>query len=156
MPEFRSEIIEMYVFRRNADVPEYLLLQRAHDDSLYPGMWQIITGTREDGETAVRCALREFTEETGLKYTMLWAVPITDSFYDHRHDVVQVIPVFAAEVARDAEPKLSKEHQTYEWLPFDHALKKLVWPGQRSGLEIVDQYIAGREAASLLTEIHQD
>jgi 8-oxo-dGTP pyrophosphatase MutT (NUDIX family) len=155
MPEFRSEIIEMFVFRRGADVPEYLLLQRAQEDLLYPGLWQIITGTRVDGEDALHCALRELVEETGLKYSRFWAVPATDSFYDHRRDVIQVMPVFAVEVGSDAEPRLSQEHQTFEWLPFGDARKKLVWPGQRSGLEIVHQYIAGREAASLLTEIQQ-
>ena len=133
MPEIRSEIIEMYIFRRNADATEYLLLQRTREDCLYPCMWQIITGTLEDRETAVQCALRELNEETGLKYKRLWAVPATDSFYDYQRDIVQVMPVFAAEVDREAEPKLSREHQMFEWLPFDNAREKLVWPGQRSG-----------------------
>jgi 8-oxo-dGTP pyrophosphatase MutT (NUDIX family) len=155
MPEFRSEIMEIYIFRRSADAPEYLLLQRAHEDRLYPDMWQIITGTLDGKETALQCALRELFEETGLKYNKLWVVPATDSFYDHQRDVVQVMPVFAVEVDGEAEPKLSREHQTFEWLPFDDARKKLVWPGQRSGLEIVHRYITGREAASLLTEIKQ-
>ncbi|MFZ1979262.1 MAG: NUDIX domain-containing protein [Bacteroidota bacterium] len=155
MPEIRSEIIEMYIFRRNADATEYLLLQRTREDCLYPCMWQIITGTLEDRETAVQCALRELNEETGLKYKRLWAVPATDSFYDYQRDIVQVMPVFAAEVDREAEPELSREHQMFEWLPFDNAREKLVWPGQRSVLEIVHQYIAGREAASLLSEIKQ-
>ena len=156
MPEIRSEIIEMYIFRRNADATEYLLLQRTREDCLYPCMWQIITGTLEDRETAVQCALRELNEETGLKYKRLWAVPATDSFYDYQRDIVQVMPVFAAEVDREAEPELSPEHQNVKMAsPSIMREEKLVWPGQRSVLEIVSGSLALEQAASLLSEIKQ-
>jgi len=75
-------------FRRGADVPEYLLFAEGTGRSLYPGLWQIITGTRVDGEDApALCAAGGSLKKTGLKYSRFWPVPATDSFYDHRRDV---------------------------------------------------------------------
>jgi 8-oxo-dGTP pyrophosphatase MutT (NUDIX family) len=130
------------------------MLQRSPSEKLYPGTWQIVTGIIEAGETAVSAALRELDEETSLHLLHFWAVPMLDSFFDVRNNSVQLCPLFAGEVDPGAEPTLSPEHQKYEWMEIEDALKCLVWPGHHKAVETVHQYIvAGRQAARL-TEIH--
>ncbi len=148
-----GSLIEVCVFRFRGSSPEFLLLRRAVDEPVHPGIWQIITGTVHEGETALAAARRELQEETGLTPLHFWVVPHVTSFYDHRSDVVMMIPFFAAQTESALEPTLSGEHDHYTWLPFDEALRLLVWPGQRQGIEVVMQYIAGGEQAAHLMEI---
>ncbi len=130
-----------------------MLLQRAANENIYPGVWQIISGSIDGSEKAFEAALRELKEETGFVPSQFWVVPYVNMFYDHKYDAVNLSPFFAAQVLPDAEPALSDEHQLHEWLPYDAALRRLVWPGQRAGLEIVQRYIGGGEEAARLTLI---
>jgi hypothetical protein len=61
--------------------------------------------------------------------------------------------LFAAQIEPNIGPRLSSEHCAYEWLSFERARPKLVWPGQRAGLGIVEEYIVGGEQGGILTEI---
>jgi 8-oxo-dGTP pyrophosphatase MutT (NUDIX family) len=150
MPHIVSRIVEVCVFRFVGSRPEYLLLKRSANDRIHPGIWQIVTGTILEGEKAADSALRELAEETGLKPKRLWVAPYVISFYDHRNDAVNINPLFAAQADQADEVKLSLEHQKHEWLPYDQARRRLVWPDQRQGLEIIDKYIGGGEEASRL------
>jgi dATP pyrophosphohydrolase len=118
---------------------------------VYPGIWQLVSGTIEGNEGGVEAALREFKEETGLKVNKFWVVPYVDSFFDSTHDVVNLSPLFAAQVEAGIEPRLSSEHSEHCWFTYEEAFKKLVWPGQRAGLKVTHDYITcGQEAAKLL------
>jgi dATP pyrophosphohydrolase len=151
MASITSDIVEVCAFRFRNDRPEVLLLRRAKDEVLYPGMWQLVTGRVLNGETSAHAARRELQEETGLTPLRFWIVPFTSSFYDLRQDSIVVMPFFAAQVAGDAVPELSHEHDGYEWLAFPEAEGRLVWPGQREGICIVRAYIlSGAEAGRLL------
>lgn len=143
----------MCVFKMDGAGPQYLLLERSNDDKIYPGIWQWITGTKRDTESAVKAAVRELEEETALKPRRLWVVPHVNSFYVAASDTVHLSPFFAVEVSPNDEPQMSVEHQGYEWCRFERAREKLVWPGQRRGLEIVHEYITGEAAAARLTQI---
>lgn len=146
-------IVEVCVFRFVKDRPEYLLLKRSHDENIYPDIWQLVSGSIEDGERASDAALRELREETALAPGRFWVVPHVNTFYDHSYDAVNLSPQFAVQIERNVEPRLSSEHCAYEWLSFERARPRLVWPGQRLGLEIVEKYILGGEQGGILTEI---
>jgi 8-oxo-dGTP pyrophosphatase MutT (NUDIX family) len=148
-----SSLVEVCVFRFKGGSPEFLLLKRAVDETVHPGIWQIITGTAQDGETALAAARRELQEETGLTPLHFWVVPYVTSFYDHRCDAVMMIPLFAAQTEGALEPTLSKEHDRHQWLPFDEASRLLVWPGQKQGMEVVRRYIAGGKQAADVMEV---
>ncbi len=136
--------------RFGRDGAEYLVLKRAPDEPLYPGLWQWVTGTVQEGEKATDAALRELREETGFTPAFLWVAPFTNAFYDQASDVIHLCPFFAVQVEPGDEPTLSREHATYEWLPFEHARERLVWPGQRAGLDVVHRYfVRGEEAGGL-------
>ena len=146
-----SRIIEVCVFKREGPVPRYLLLRRSNDDRIYPGIWQLVTGTMKEGETAVNAAIRELAEESGLKPGRLWVAPHVSTFYVADDDTVHLSPLFAVEVSGSDHLQLSKEHQAFGWYSYEEAQGMLVWPGQRRGLEIVQQYITDDEKAAELT-----
>ncbi|MBP1691279.1 MAG: dATP pyrophosphohydrolase [Bacteroidetes bacterium] len=143
-----GKIIEVCVFRFNSDLIEYLVLRRAPDERLHPGMWQIITGMVEEGEQAVETALRELKEETGFAPEHFWSLPQLTTFFDVRNNAINLCPVFAAQVKNNANPVLSGEHTSFAWLPPQSAQSRLVWPSHRAAIDLVDQYIVrGEEAA---------
>ena len=56
----RSALVVIYT-----DDLEVLLIERAD----YPGYWQSVTGSQEEGETPMQTAMREVMEETGIDTT---------------------------------------------------------------------------------------
>ncbi len=148
-----STMVEVCVFRSDGNAPSYLLLKRSDSETMYPGLWQYVTGKSEAGESAVEAALRELREETGLVPTHCWAVPFVNALYDMRNDRIEHLPLFCAEVGPDADVRLSEEHSAFAWLPHADAVERLVWPGQRQGLTIVHEYIAGGRQAAHFSKI---
>lgn len=150
-PEIRSSYVEVCVFRRTAAGPQFLILRRSEEERIYPGLWQNVTGSIEDGETALGAAQREVREETGHDPVRLWVIPFVNSFYVPRKDMIMLTPFFAAEVHPEAETVLSGEHSEYAWLGYDEALLRLVWPGQKRGIQLVlSEIISGNQSGMLL------
>lgn len=148
-----SRVVEACVFKIARAGPEYLLLKRSERDTIYPGMWQLVTGSMTDGERAIDAAMREFREETGMVAKRFWVVPFVNSFYVPVNDAIHLSPVFAMEVQEEARVTLSHEHQEYSWCSFEDAKQKLVWPGQRYAVELVHEYIVGGQEASRLLSL---
>lgn len=146
-------IVEVSVFKFEKDRAWFLLLHRSKDEPAYADIWQLVSGVIEGNEKAVDAALRELTEETRLKPKAFWDVPFVNSFYDHVNDVINVSPLFAAQVDVGSEPKLSSEHDDYGWFTYEDAFRKLVWPGQRFGLQMVRDYIVRGQHASQLVRL---
>lgn len=153
MPGIVSEIVEVVVFRFARNAPEYLLLRRSSGETLYPGIWQIVTGTVRGGERAPEAALRELREETGLVPERFWVMPFTGSFYDQAADRVHIAPFFLGQVGETSAVRLSPEHTEWTWRKLEDALGMVVWPAQREGLQIAHSYFASGERASRFTLI---
>ena len=153
MPTIESSTVEICLFRFRRDRPEYLLLKRSSGEPLYPGMWQIVTGSVRAGEKGLEAAFREVMEETALQPQHFWIVPFINGFYDSVRDVVSFIPSFAGQVRPGDQPVLSEEHDGFEWFSREHAVRRLVWPGQKRLLEVVDDSIVGGAMAGLLTQV---
>jgi len=110
MAQIVSNSVQVHIFRRKGTSSEFLLLQRADNIELYPGIWQVVTGWIEENETALEAALREVKEETGLEPIRFWALPYIASFFDTNNDRVCLSPVFAFEAASIAQVHISHEH----------------------------------------------
>lgn len=153
MAHVSSQVIEICIFKIVHSEPVYLLLRRADNETLYPGIWQIMSGMVEVEEHSVSAALRELQEETCLRPQRIWVAPYVDLFYSAATDTVNMSPFFAVLVKESDEPKLSAEHQAYGWYGYDEAKSLLVWPGQKKGLKRVHKYIAGGMEGGKLAEI---
>jgi dATP pyrophosphohydrolase len=127
---FRPDLIECWVFRVAASGLQVLLIHRA-PGRMFPGLWQPVTGGIDEGERVPLAAFREVAEETGFSAADVEAAFDLDQvvpFYDEGLDAVIVSAIFAVRVGPDAEPQISNEHDAFEWLAPDEALKRAVWP----------------------------
>lgn len=134
-------------------VSEFLVLHRADNDKIYPGLWQIVSGGIELGEKAYEAALREVQEEIGVKPKHFYNTPLTNTFYFYTNDSVNVSPVFAAEVDDGTAIKLSAEHREFRWLKKEDAISLLVWPGQKEAIRIVNDFILSENPSRKFMEI---
>jgi 8-oxo-dGTP pyrophosphatase MutT (NUDIX family) len=100
------------VWRRGRRGREWLVLHRAAAGPEYEGDWAWTppAGARHAGEAAAECARRELLEETGLE---LEPAP-TDCGSDEW-------AVFVAEAPPDAEVRLDREHDAFEWVAAEEA-----------------------------------
>lgn len=134
-----STLIEAHIFRRKKNSIEFLLLKRSPDE-IYPGLWQMVTGSIRPNEKAYQTALREIKEETSLVPSEIWVVPTINSFYSHEKNYVCLVPVFAALVEHINFITISKEHSEYKWVNTTTAKKLLAWKGQRDSVDLIHNY----------------
>lgn len=134
-----TNMIEAHICRKNNEKLEYLCLKRAKNQR-YPGLWQMVTGSIDEGEKAYQTAAREIIEETGIEVKEITVVPHVNSFYDPKHDAVSLIPVFMVEVPEDTQVTLSEEHSEYIWADAERAKPLFAWEGQRKSVDIIEQY----------------
>ena len=107
-------------------------------------------GCIEANETAWQTALREVTEETGLRLAELWSGDFCEQFYEADKDRITMLPVFIGVVPPDAEVVLNAEHDGYKWLGYEEADRLLAFPGQRKMLAAVKAGFIDRQPHALL------
>lgn len=151
--EIKSTLVEAHIFRQEGNDIEFLLIKRAENDKIYPGLWQMVTGSIDENEKAYSTALREIKEETGLTPRNLWVIPNVNNFYNPSNDTVNLIPVFAALVDSESNVKLSEEHSDFKWVCKEEAVKILPWKGQRNSVETIHEYFTKEMQNLNLVEI---
>jgi dATP pyrophosphohydrolase len=144
----RVAMVDVYVLHLSANGLEALLLRRA-PGARSPGSWECVHGHIDDGETPVQAALRELAEETGLQSARFYNLSRVEMFYSHRLHQVALIPAFAAIIQQRSEPTLSREHESWEWLPIEQAAQRVSWPRLRRGLRDVTRLLSQGEAGPL-------
>lgn len=142
MPAITSRFVDCHVFRLRPDgSDEWLVLRRAPHIHL-AGTWQMVSGHLEPGEKAYECAVRELEEETGLRPVHFYQASYVNRFYLAASDEIVLSPVFAAQVAPDAQVRLSGEHTDFAWVPFEEAVQRYPWPGQRKAISTIrEQFV---------------
>jgi dATP pyrophosphohydrolase len=145
MTEVATLYVEICVFKFENGYPQYIILKRSEEEKIYPGIYQLITGTIEKGDTAIKTALREIREEIQISPKNFWSVPFINSYYVHTRDIVNHSPVFLAEVQSDRFPVLSEEHQSYTWHDYESAVRVLTWDSQRRALKIINDFLTGKD-----------
>jgi 8-oxo-dGTP pyrophosphatase MutT (NUDIX family) len=119
---------------------EVLLIQKK--DS---GAWTLPKGHLEVGEQLENCALREMTEETGLKVRLKGkAGQISYSYHRDGFLVHETVHYFLAEPLTFEEPSPDfHEVQQVVWLPLVEATQKLTYPNERDLLVKLKNILLG-------------
>jgi 8-oxo-dGTP pyrophosphatase MutT (NUDIX family) len=144
MPEIVSNVIQLHPVRVAAGEVEHLLLLRSDRVAYARGIWQVITGRIEPGETTMEAARRELLEETGLAGEGWAVLPQVATFYFEPTDQVILSPIILCELPPAADPVLSHEHVEFAWLRLDRAQERIPYPSQREGMLLVEQHIRRR------------
>lgn len=150
--EIISSMVEVHVFKLIDGKMRFLLLKRSEKD-IYPDLWQMVTGRIEENEKAYETAIREVSEESGLKVKKLWVVPNINSFYSADSDRITLIPVFAVLTDESESVELSDEHSDFMWVDKDECKRMLAWPGQQKSVDILHDYYFNRKSDLDLVEI---
>src|SRR5512146_621054 len=149
MAKIESNYIELHVFNRTTG--KFLLLKRA-SHKIYPGTWQMITASCEEGESTKETAVRELFEETGIKKSSLFAAPHVNTSYFYINNSIYFYPVFLAVVSTD-EVLISDEHTEYKWVTYFEAVKLIHWPDQIESLNVIWRYLNDENLKYKLVEL---
>ena len=105
---------------------QVLLGKRSEDRSFYPGVWDVIGGHCEDGESPTDAVLRELQEEIGIRALSLEEIAVVAETTPSRHGEGQY-HIFVV-TAWEGEPSLvNAEHSELRWLRMDQA-RALAFP----------------------------
>jgi dATP pyrophosphohydrolase len=130
------------------------LLERAD----YPGYWQSVTGSQEEGETLNETAIRELREETGIDASAFggivdWQHCIDfDIFPRWRHryppgTTHNTEHWFSLPVPHPVPVQLAPdEHLSYLWLPWQEAAPKCFSWSNRQAIEELPRRVTERTA----------
>lgn len=138
MPVLRSAGI--IFFRNTPEGRKYLILRASRKDNR-PEFWDIPKGELDKGESGIDAAKREAREEAGIKdFQLVPDFKETVQYFTRREGkpIPKYVAVFLAE-AKDDKVTLSWEHDKYEWLSIEEALKKLTT--MKKALRHADEFL---------------
>ena len=147
--ELRTDVIDLWVFVRTDEGPRYLLLHTSQEkaERFFGGgrFWQIPGAFLREGEDVV-AAIKRVVADLGLEPVHIWAVEHTYLIFNRRLQSLAAIPVFAAEVRTQAEPRLGWEHSEHDWLSAVDCYPRLSFRGLREGLDWTRREISEQES----------
>jgi len=129
----RSTAVACAVLQPNGHGLQVLVLRR----TLPPldGVWSLVTGHVDEGETGWEAARREVIEETGLTPEALYSANFCDQWYNHHANVIEVVPIFVAYVHAEGVVSMNHEHSELRWVPVDDAIDHIPFHGHKTALE---------------------
>jgi hypothetical protein len=147
--ELRTDVLDLWAFRRGAEGVRYLLLQTSQEkaDRWFGGgrFWQIPGAFLGNGESVLTAAHRCLAE-LGQSANAIWAVEHVYPIYNRRTGSLMLIPVFAAEIENPKELRLSWEHTEADWCTADECKRRLSFRGLLEGLDWTRRYITENAA----------
>lgn len=136
------------IFRKDKEEgPKFLLLYHGH------GYWNFPKGKieKEAGERAIKTALREVKEETGINPNELrierFRVADKYTFYAAGEQVSKIVILFLAQT-KQTEIKISKEHEGYGWFAYRDAYRLLRHKNLKDILRNTYNQITGKTLAA--------
>lgn len=138
MKAIHPHCISAHIVHFQNNIPHYLLIHRAGE--YLKGTWQMVTGGIEEGEKAWEAALREIEEETGIIPDSFYSADAVEMFYMKSSDQIAFSVSFVAFIDNIQPVLLSpREHDAYEWLPFEKGVERLVWSEQKRVMAHIHQ-----------------
>lgn len=139
-------VFDVWAFRRTASDPEYLLLHTSQHkaDRYFNGgrFWQVPSGFIKDDEDVVSALARQLAT-FGLEASAIWAAEHAYTIYNRRFACMQIIAVYAAEVAPGGVQIDPAEHSEYRWCSYEEAQSLVNYRGLKDGLRSTREYVTG-------------
>jgi dihydroneopterin triphosphate diphosphatase len=139
----RSRGVTAVILAGHGEAARVLVLQRNKNTSR--GLWSLVMGRLEKGESAVDAIRRELIEETGIKPDALYTTGCVDTYFNAGANSIEMMPIFCAPFAEAPNVTLDHEHLAYRWLGFAEAIEILAYPGQRQALPDIKRDFADRD-----------
>jgi len=134
----KEKSVGAVVFRNENHLKSFLLLH------YIAGHWGFPKGHVEQGETEKQTLRREVEEETslvGLELVPGFRQPTKYFFRRGKDTVFKEVAFYLAESSQGSV-RLSHEHQGFEWLPYEQAMKRLSFKNTRTVLEKAGQVLS--------------
>ena len=106
--------------------------------------WQIPGAFLQEGDE-IPAALHRPLAELGLEAESIWAVEHVYPFFNRRFGDLLLIPVFAAELREQAEPRITWEHSEFGWFTATGSRERLTFRGLLEGLEWTRRHVSEPE-----------
>ena len=139
----RSRAVAAAILAGQGEAARVLVLQRNKTTSR--GLWSLVMGRIEKGESAAEAVRREIAEETGLAVEALYSSGCCDTFFNSGANAIEIMPIFVATFAAAPAVTLDHEHLAYRWLGFAEAVDILAYPGHRQAMPEIKRDFADRE-----------
>jgi dATP pyrophosphohydrolase len=149
MPDIVSDIVDVYVFRRQNARVQFLLLQRKASVPL-GNTWQSFHTQIQGHETTVGAARRAVRELSGLNVSEAYSADYINEFFDDTRDVVVLAPVLAVNVNPQAPVTLGHELRDCAWWDTNQAIARLPFSGQRWAVRHISELMSAGHAESQL------
>ena len=119
-----------------------VLILQHRDTNNAEGHWDFPKGHVEKGESETQTALRELTEETGIKNLKLFSGFSHNIFYNlikNEKEISKEVTFFIG-VTNETNVILSEEHQDYAWLTYGSAIERLTYNNAKESLAISHEF----------------
>lgn len=94
-----------------------LILQRQENEDVFPGMWEIPSGKREELESSEESLLREVKEEANLDIEIVSPISVFDYQIEKESEVRDSTQInFLVKATNSDDVKISDEHQDFKWV----------------------------------------
>jgi dihydroneopterin triphosphate diphosphatase len=139
----RSRAVAAAILAGRGEAARLLVLQRNKNTSR--GLWSLVMGRLEKGESAAEAIRREIAEETGIALEALYTSGCCDTFFNPGANAIEIMPIFIAPFAEQPQVRLDHEHLAYRWMTFAEAVSIMAYPGQRQALPEIKRDFVDRE-----------
>lgn len=113
---------------------ELLILRRSSTDPIRPGRFDFPGGGIDEGESPTQAVLRETQEEVGIPLLEKDVeLAFTSTIYYDDQSSVRFL--YVGRIKSNQPIALSHEHDAYEWVQLEEALKKYDHPAWIEGLK---------------------
>lgn len=125
------------VYKDKKDEPLWLITKSAVS-ALYPKtVWRLPKGWIDEGETTEETALREVGEEGGVEAKIIQKIETVKYFFTtpDKGKVLKFVTFYLMEWKKDLPQGFDGETSEIAWLPFDQAVKRLAYSGEKQILK---------------------
>ena len=142
MPVLRSAGIIFY--RNTPHGRRYLILRSSKHIAERGEYWDFPKGELEDKEKGIDAAVREAKEEAGIEnFELVPEFKHTAQYFSRREgkSIPKFVAMFLAEASND-KVTLSWEHDAYEWVSYEEAIKKLTT--MKEAIKKANEFLSGK------------